>query len=111
MKKLSPRLKRIIFLAIALVLVIVITNPAAMFFLPSSAKASLSEAWHSAFGNVNQITNTLRINWISIFQIVLVNSRSSIGWMKVMAMMFCGWVCRTTLFFGSTESLAICDIR
>ena len=72
MKKLSPRLKRIIFLAIALVLVIVITNPAAMFFLPASAKASLSEAWHSAFGNVNKITETLRINWISIFQIILV---------------------------------------
>ena len=72
MKKLSPRLKRIIFLAIALVLIIVITNPAAMFFLPASAKAALSEAWYSAFGNVGEITNTLRINWISIFQIVLV---------------------------------------
>lgn len=72
MKKLSPRLKRIIFLVIALVLVIVITNPAAMFFLPASAKAALSEAWHSAFGNVGEITDTLRINWISIFQIVVV---------------------------------------
>ena len=47
MKKLSPRLKRIIFLAIALVLIIVITNPAAMFFLPASAKAALSEKFTS----------------------------------------------------------------
>ena len=72
MKKLSPRLKRIIFLAIALILVIIITNPAAMFFLPANAKASLGEAWQNAFGNVSSITNALRINWISIFQIVVV---------------------------------------
>ncbi len=72
MKKLSSRLKRIICLAIALVLVIIITNPAAMFFLPASAKASLSDIWGRLFGNVSDITNTLRIDWISIFQIIIV---------------------------------------
>jgi small conductance mechanosensitive channel len=72
MKKLSSRLKRIIFLAIALILVVLITNPATMFFLPASAKASLSNLWHNAFGNVGEITSALKINWISIFQIVLV---------------------------------------
>lgn len=72
MKNLSPRLRRIICLAVALVLVIVITNPAAMFFLPSSAKDSLSEIWGRMFGNVSDITNTLRIDWVSIFQIIIV---------------------------------------
>ena len=72
MKKLSSRLRRIICLAIALLLVIIITNPAAMFFLPSSAKDSLSDIWGRLFGNVSDVTNTLRIDWISIFQIIIV---------------------------------------
>lgn len=72
MKKLSSRLRRIICLAIALVLVIILTNPAAMFFLPASAKASLSDIWGRLFGNVSDITNTLKIDWISIFQIIIV---------------------------------------
>ncbi len=72
MKKLSSRLRRIICLAIALVLVIIITNPAAMFFLPSSAKDSLSDIWGRLFGNVSEVTNTLKIDWISIFQIIIV---------------------------------------
>lgn len=72
MKKLSPRLRRIIYLLIALVLIVVITNPAAMFFLPKSAKATLSEVWYGLFGNVDKITDTLHINWISIFQIIVI---------------------------------------
>lgn len=72
MKKLSPRLRRIICLAFSLVLVIITTNPATMFFLPSSAKESLSDIWGRLFGNVSDVTNTLRIDWISIFQIIIV---------------------------------------
>lgn len=72
MKKLSPRLRRIICLVISLVVVIIATNPATMFFLPTSAKESLSDIWGRLFGNVNDVTNTLRIDWISIFQIIIV---------------------------------------
>lgn len=72
MKNLSSRLRRIVYLAIALLLVIVITNPTTLFFLPASAKKSLGQAWTNLFGNVNEITNTLNINWISIFQIIVI---------------------------------------
>jgi len=72
MKNLSPRLRRIICLAISLVLVVIITNPATMFFLPASAKDSLSDIWGRLFGNVSDVTNTLRIDWVSIFQIIVV---------------------------------------
>jgi len=72
MKNLSSRLKRIIYLAIALILVIVITNPTTLFFLPASARQSIGQVWTNLFGNVNEITNTLRINWISIFQIIVI---------------------------------------
>ena len=72
MKNLSPRLRRIIYLVISLVLVIITTNPATMFFLPSSAKESLTDIWGRMFGNVSDVTNTLRIDWISIFQIIIV---------------------------------------
>lgn len=72
MKKLSSRLKRIIYLFAALILVVVITNPATIFFLPQSAKDKLSEVWSGLFGNVDQITDTVRIDWISIFQIIVI---------------------------------------
>lgn len=72
MKNLSSRLRRIVYLAIALLLVIVITNPTTLFFLPASAKQSLGQVWTNLFGNVNEITNTLSINWISIFQIIVI---------------------------------------
>ena len=72
MKNLSSRLRRIIYLAASLILVVVITNPSTLFFLPASAKQSLGQVWTSLFGNVNEITNTLHVNWISIFQIVVI---------------------------------------
>ena len=71
-EKVSPRLKRILYVAAALILIVVLTNPASIFFLPGSAKAFLSDAWYKLFGNVDEITNTLRINWVSIFQVVLI---------------------------------------
>ncbi len=70
--KMSPRLKRILFLAAALMLIVVITNPASIFFLPGSTKEFLSEAWYKLFGNVDEIAHTLRINWISVFQVVVI---------------------------------------
>lgn len=72
MKNLSSRLRRIIYLAAALLLVVVITNPSTLFFLPAATKASLGQVWLNLFGDVSEITNTLRINWISIFQIIVI---------------------------------------
>ena len=71
-KKLSPRLKRIIGLAVALVLILIITNPACIWFLPDSTRNTLSEVWTRLFGNVEAITSAVTINWISIFQIIVI---------------------------------------
>lgn len=71
-KQTSPRLKRIIKLVCALLVVVVATNPSTLFFLPARAKDALYYAWSSLFGDVGQITDTLRINWISIFQVVII---------------------------------------
>lgn len=71
-EKKRPRLKRILFLVVALILVLILTNPASIWFLPNSAKSVLSSVWTDLFGNVDAVTNTLRINWASLFQIVVI---------------------------------------
>ena len=68
----SPRVKRIFKLVCALLVVVIVTNPSTLFFLPGRAKDALYGAWSKLFGDVGQITNTLHINWISIFQVVVI---------------------------------------
>lgn len=70
MKNLN-RPKKIRFLAIALVLVIVLTNPS-MLPLPGSVKQWLYDVWYGVFGNVEDIVSIIRLNWISIFKIIVI---------------------------------------
>lgn len=71
-EKNTSRLKRILYLAIALILVLIITNPASIWFLPESTKTTLSNVWSGLFGNVETVTRTLFLNWVSFFQIIVI---------------------------------------
>ena len=71
MKKKSYLMRAIIFAA-ALVLFLIATNPAILFFLPAAWKAELSKAWGSAFGDVGSIADTVTFNWISVFKIIAI---------------------------------------
>ena len=71
-KKSNQPWKRIVYLIAALVLVLVLTNPAVLWFLPANAKNSLSRIWQGIFGDVGAISQTININWVSIFQIVVI---------------------------------------
>lgn len=71
-KKLPPRLKKILVLAGILILLLVITNPASIWFLPEAAKGHLSRIWSDLFGNVDAITATVHIDWISVFQVIVI---------------------------------------
>lgn len=70
--KFGSRLKRIIFTAVALILFLVATNPAILWFLPESTKESISESWQRVFGDVGAVTKTVHINWITIFQVIAI---------------------------------------
>ena len=70
-RKSSP-LKKIIILAIVLCVILLITNPSLMFFLPEAWRDSLKEVYGGLFGDVDQITRVVRINWISLFKVVII---------------------------------------
>jgi len=70
-KKKTPRLKRIVILFVALTLFLILTNPS-LLPLPQKAKEWLYNAWSGMFGSVENITQTVKINWVSIFQIIAI---------------------------------------
>ena len=70
MKKLS-RGKKVVILLVILVFFRIVTNPS-ILPLPARVKEWLRNAWSSMFGNVEEITQTITINWISLFQIVAI---------------------------------------
>lgn len=70
MKKLTRPMK-ILYLAIALVLFIVLTNPS-ILPLPETAKQWLYDVWSGVFGDVSEIASAISMNWISIFKVIAV---------------------------------------
>jgi len=71
MKKMS-RAKKIVVFAAALVLFLILTNPAILWFLPEGAKSTLSQAWSGLFGDVDAVSKAVTVNWVSLFKIVAI---------------------------------------
>ncbi len=70
--KSSARLRRIVYLAVALVLFLIVTNPSVLFFLPDESRDSLRATWSRVFGNVDAVREAIRVNWVAIFQVVAI---------------------------------------
>lgn len=66
-----PRPKKILYIFIALVLFIIVTNPSVLP-LPEGARQWLYNVWSGIFGNVEDIITTVTINWVAIFQIIAI---------------------------------------
>lgn len=64
------KVSKIIFLAIALVLVIWISNPALIPFLPQGARESIGDVWTNLFGDVDSAMEILVINWGTVFKLI-----------------------------------------
>ena len=71
-KGVSGRGKRVIIFAVALILFLIVTNPAILWFLSPEAKANLSAIWERAFGNVDAVARAIRVNWVAIFQVIAI---------------------------------------
>lgn len=70
-KKIKPaQLKKIITLAVVLLIFLVVTNPALIPFLPAETKAAIGNVWGRLFGDVENIVSVLAINWASIFKLI-----------------------------------------
>ena len=63
--------KTVVRLAIAIVLILAITNPTLIPFLPASIKYQLTAAMSSLFGNVTDISSVLPLSWVMVFKLVI----------------------------------------
>lgn len=68
----QPYVKRIIKLAIALVAILVLTNPSIIPIFPQGVRDALYMAWSGLFGEIGEISAVVQINWISIFKLVVI---------------------------------------
>ena len=73
LKKALTKEKRnsILRLLLIAVLILVVTNPSLIPFLPKSIERTLVGALTSLFGNVSDIVNVIPINWIIIFKLIV----------------------------------------
>lgn len=71
-KDLPPRGKKILGYGLGLVLLLVVTNPSILWFLPEETRGSLLSTWQGVFGDVEAISRAIRINWVSLFQVAAV---------------------------------------
>lgn len=71
-KEVLKKLKKPLFILAALILVLILTNPGTLFFLPENAKDKVTELWSSFLGDVTGISKAIHINWISLFKVVVI---------------------------------------
>ncbi|MGN0999135.1 MAG: mechanosensitive ion channel family protein [Faecousia sp.] len=67
----QTRKKRVIFYLVAIVLILVVTNPGLIPFLPNSVSNTLTNAMSGLFGNVEQISKVISFSWVKLFQLVI----------------------------------------
>ncbi|MCR5256282.1 MAG: mechanosensitive ion channel family protein [Acetatifactor sp.] len=65
-------IKHLVKTAIVFVMVLVVTNPAMLAFLPKSMRETINDTWSSLFGGPGALTGMFKINWIGIFQLIIV---------------------------------------
>lgn len=63
--------KRTIIIAIILFLIILSTNPGLIPFIPTTIKVQMLKSLNSLFGDVTQISQVIMINWITVFQLII----------------------------------------
>lgn len=67
----AGRKERLIAYVVAIVAILILTNPGLIPFLPKSIGSALTRVTSGLFGDVTKIVSVVQINWVSIFQLVL----------------------------------------
>ena len=67
----ETRKKRVAFYLVAIVVILVVTNPGLIPFLPESVSHVLTNAMSGLFGNVSQIASVISLSWVKLFQLVI----------------------------------------
>ncbi len=71
-KKKKVNIVQIVIWAAVLLGFLLLTNPSLIPFLSEDAKERLKESWSSVFGDVGSIAGTVKISWISLFQVIAI---------------------------------------
>jgi len=71
-EKKKVNIVQIIIWAVILLVFLLLTNPSLIPFLSEDTRMKLKESWDSVFGDVGGIASTVKINWISIFQVIAI---------------------------------------
>ncbi len=70
-KKPMTRKKRIIICLVAIVAILVLTNPTVIPFMPGFITGPVQEFMYGIFGNMNGVTEMVKLDWSALFQLVI----------------------------------------
>lgn len=70
-KKKEAKKGNVIKYLVILIIVLVLTNPGLLFFLPKDLRESMTNAVSKLFGDVTQISHVVSFSWITLFQLVV----------------------------------------
>lgn len=63
--------KRTIIIAFILLVIILVSNPGLIPFLPTNVKVNMHKSLNNLFGDVTQISQVIMINWITVLQLII----------------------------------------
>ena len=66
-----PRKKRVIVYLVAILVILLLTNPTVIPFMPESISAPVQEFMYKTFGNMNDVANMVTMDWSVLFQLVV----------------------------------------
>lgn len=67
----ATRKKRVILYLVAVVLILIVTNPTVIPFMPEFITAPVQEFIHGIFGNMNDVAEMVKLDWSALFQLVI----------------------------------------
>ncbi len=70
-KKTMTRKKRIVICLVAIVAILVLTNPTVIPFMPDFITGPVQEFMYGIFGNMNGVTEMVKLDWSALFQLAI----------------------------------------
>lgn len=70
-KKTMTRKKRIVICLVAIVAILVLTNPTVIPFMPGFITGPVQEFMYGIFGNMNGVTEMVKLDWSALFQLAI----------------------------------------
>lgn len=67
----ASRKKRVAIYLVAIALILVVTNPTVIPFMPAFITTPVQEFVYSVFGNMNDVAQMVKLDWSTLFQLVI----------------------------------------